>query len=377
MKSVVKNLFLRGPILHKWTVRKARRLEERYGARLIGDLNSPPNPNIPQTRVRVRTPLRRLLFIADCMWESEELVPELARIAPVTVLNLHPHLDEVDARSDRPSAVVRAIERFTPGDGIEPDAILFYSRGALLSGAAFDALRRRWKAPLIGMNLDDKAQFFDYNLWGDGNDNYQRWARFFDLNLTSSILAEQWYRKLDLPVLHCPMGFCRRPENEQPPTSSSYKYTFSFVGSRRLEREQLVAAIRKAGLPLTLFGNGWPASTWAENPTRTYRESQLNLGFNSWSAASRGTNPKARDFECPGAGACYLTSFNWELAQFYDVGREILCWASFDELIEIYSFYAPRPEDCLRIAQAAHRRSANEHAWEHRFRRVFSEMGFN
>ncbi len=126
-----------------------------------------------------------------------------------------------------------------------------------------------------------------------------------------------------------------------------------------------------------MFGGGWPNSAWAPNATQIYRDSQFNLGIGYWSPAGRLTNTKARDFECPGAGACYLTTFNWELAQHYEIGREILCWSSIEELLELYSYYGTRPEDCLRIAQAAHRRCAHEHAWEHRFRHVFREMGFS
>jgi spore maturation protein CgeB len=75
-------------------------------------------------------------------------------------------------------------------------------------------------------------------------------------------------------------------------------------------------------------------------------------------------------------GACYLTTYNWELTQHYELGREILCYRDKDELIEMISFYRSRPEDCLRIAQAAWRRCTAEHTWERRFRRVFREVGF-
>ena len=75
-------------------------------------------------------------------------------------------------------------------------------------------------------------------------------------------------------------------------------------------------------------------------------------------------------------GACYLTTYNWELTNHYELGKEILCYRSVEELIEMYSWYRKRPQECLRIAQAAWRRCANEHTWEKRFRKVFLETGF-
>jgi spore maturation protein CgeB len=88
------------------------------------------------------------------------------------------------------------------------------------------------------------------------------------------------------------------------------------------------------------------------------------------------TTVKGRDFECPGVGACYVTTFNWELPLHYEIGKEILCYRSIEELVEIYAYYHRRPAECLAIAQAAWRRCTAEHTWEKRFRRVLREVGF-
>jgi spore maturation protein CgeB len=100
----------------------------------------------------------------------------------------------------------------------------------------------------------------------------------------------------------------------------------------------------------------------------------INLGVGISVPLSRLTCTKGRDFECPGVGACYLTQYNWELAEHYEFGKEILCYSSIEELIEIYSYYRSRPEECLKIAQAAWRRSLACHTWEKRFRDLFSWM---
>ena len=58
------------------------------------------------------------------------------------------------------------------------------------------------------------------------------------------------------------------------------------------------------------------------------------------------------------------------------MGKEILCYRNVEELVEIYSFYRRRPEECLKIAQRAYRRSKAEHTWRKRFERIFKELGF-
>jgi spore maturation protein CgeB len=75
-------------------------------------------------------------------------------------------------------------------------------------------------------------------------------------------------------------------------------------------------------------------------------------------------------------GACYLTTYHWELPLHWELGAEILCYRNIEELIEMYSWYGKRPEVCLKIAQAAWRRAVAEHTWERRFRKIFEQSGF-
>ena len=316
-----------------------------------------------------------ILFIADCMWELRDLVPELSRIAQVVVLDLRPKLNVKASESDS-ETVARAIKDFANSTkGLSPDLTLFYARPALLSEEVFHCLRQRWTCPLFGMSLDDRFEFFPYGVVSGGIDNYQRWAKHFDLNLTNCLPAIDWYRQRGLPCVYSPQGF-HQPEGAEPPISSDYKYEFGFVGLRKPEREVVIERLLANGVPIQLWGSGWPGAKWVDNPATLHRDTQINLGIGFASPSLTLTTVKNRDFECPGAGACYLTTYNWELTNLYQVGKEILCYRSIEELIEIYSYYRSRPNQCLQIAQAAWHRCHNEHTWEKRFRKIFKEVGF-
>jgi hypothetical protein len=172
-----------------------------------------------------------------------------------------------------------------------------------------------------------------------------------------------------------PEGY--HPKVADPPQNiAGFCREISFVGSRKTEREIFFRELLKLGVPIQPVGSGWPDSESGKNPEAVYRSSMLNLGIGFASPSETLTTLKTRDFECPGAGACYLTTFNWELALHFDVGREILCYRSPLELVEQFSFYRRRPEECLKIAQAAWRRCVAEHTWEHRFRKIFQQTGF-
>jgi hypothetical protein len=309
------------------------------------------------------------------LWEQDQLFPEIRKICHLEVLGLH---SGISASPDPARAVVKALEsRASSKSGPDPDLILFYARPSLLSEEAFTVIRKRWSCPLLGMNLDDRVEFFPYGILRTGNDNYSRWVQSFDVNLTSSLTAVDWYRARGAVVRHFPQGFRRDPRFLKPPDKPDFKYSLSFVGSWKPERGDLIHSLSAHGINPELFGSGWKNSQWAKDPQSIFRVSQLNLGIGYALASARIATAKGRDIECPAVGACYLTTYQWELAHMFEIGKEVLCYRNFEELVELVSYYSKRPEACLTIAQAAHRRAHAEYTWEKRLRALFQELGFN
>jgi hypothetical protein len=369
-------LILNGPLLDWWMKRRGRQMDLAYGAELVGELRVPCKTK-PLPMFAGRAKIRQILFIADCLWEQNDLVPELSRIAETRLLNLRSSLKSIQESPEARAAVIEAVRRFTEANGaVAPDVIFLYLRPGLLSDEVFELLRERWKCPLFGMNLDDKVEFFPKEIFASGNHDYQYWAKKFDLNITNCLPATDWYRARDLPCVYSPQGVHLTPDLTLP-TSSDFKYKLSFLGQVKVERKYVVNQLQSAGIPIKLFGRGWPGGQWVENPNSVFRDSQINLGIGFASPSFTLTTVKGRDFECPGVGACYLTTYNWELPLHYELGKEILCYRSVEELIEMYSWYSKRPEDCLKIAQAAWRRCNAEHTWEKRFRKIFEQTGFS
>jgi spore maturation protein CgeB len=227
------------------------------------------------------------------------------------------------------------------------------------------------------MNLDDRVAFFDYSFFRETRSGgYRQWAQKCDLNLTNNLAAVDWYRQAGADAYYFPQGFLLDPRIGPPQPQNSYKYSLSFVGSRRTDRAKLVDALRSMGIPVSVFGKGWKDGNWEDDLPAIYRNSQINLGIGFAYPFSTLTNLKGRDFECPGAGACYLTTYHWELGLHYEIGKEILCYRCIEELAELYSFYRSRPQECHLIALSAYKRAIREHTWEQRYRRLFDFMGF-
>jgi spore maturation protein CgeB len=81
---------------------------------------------------------------------------------------------------------------------------------------------------------------------------------------------------------------------------------------------------------------------------------------------------KGRDFEVPMSGGLYLTTYNYELADHYIIGKEILCYSSFEECAEIIHWVLRHPDEAEAIRQAGLRRARSDHTWERRLQMMFT-----
>jgi len=368
---------LRGRLLDWWVLRRGRQVDAAFRAELVKiPCAASALPKIPN--LSSANKLRQILYIADCLWGPVGLAPEeLSRIADTRLLDLHSALAGMSESPEARALVVKVIRDFAKANpSLSPDVVIFYLRPGLLSEEVFDLLRQTWKCPLFGMNLDDKMEFFPYGIFAPGNHNYQYWAKKYDLNITNCLPATDWYRQQGSPCLYSPQGVHFTPDMTFP-TSANFKYEFSFLGQVKTERTYVVNQLRRAGIEIQTFGRGWPGAQFVENPNEVFRASQINLGIGLASPSLTLTTTKARDFECPAAGGCYLATYSWELPLLYDLGKEILCYRNIEELVEMYTWYRRRPEECLKIAQAGWRRCVAEHTWEKRFRKIFEQTGFS
>src|SRR5205085_12693931 len=122
-------------------------------------------------------------------------------------------------------------------------------------------------------------------IFSDRNDNYRAWARNFDLNLTNVRAVVDWYGDAGLPVYYMAEGFHPKtgPMDDQP----AYAHEIAFVGSWRSERAELFRQLQAQGVPVEIFGFGWPNSREGFAPEKIYRSSMITLGIGFASPSRR------------------------------------------------------------------------------------------
>ncbi len=115
-----------------------------------------------------------------------------------------------------------------------------------------------------------------------------------------------------------------------------------------------------------------------EEMVRLYSRSKISLGFSTCGNTHLGeriTQIRLRDFEAPMSGAFYMVEDLPEISEFFEVGKEIVCYTDPDDLVEKARYYLQHEEERERIRQAGYRRAHAEHTWQRRLSTAFQQMG--
>jgi spore maturation protein CgeB len=103
---------------------------------------------------------------------------------------------------------------------------------------------------------------------------------------------------------------------------------------------------------------------------KMYSRSKISLGFSKVGETHRGGNPikqvRLRDFEAPMSGAFYLTEYVQELEDFFDIGKEIVCFSDMDDLVEKTHYYLSHDDERENIRSAGLQRALRDHTWQKR-----------
>jgi spore maturation protein CgeB len=233
--------------------------------------------------------------------------------------------------------------------------------------------------------------------------------------------ALEKFRAVGARPVHVQMG--ANPELFRP-LGLPKRYGVSFIGAKYADRSVFIAALLRGGLPVQVWGAGWKRESvgdllsggrraWtlgglqrlargAVNRLRTwqrdrlvdrvaspplgddamvevYNQSRIALNF---SKALDDERPgvvhrhlRLRDFEVPMTGSFYMPEYSDELAEYYEIDKEIVTFRSVEELVEKARYYLPRDYERTRIADAGYKRAMREHTWTMRFTKLFRQLG--
>ena len=219
--------------------------------------------------------------------------------------------------------------------------------------------------------------------------------------------AEESYRALGVPYLRSP--YALNPDALPDASCNVPQHPLLFIGTANRHRLRAAALIRLTGAELQVRGWGWreslePGPAGSKVPTtlikragRTalrallasriggFLDHDTMLGELRRSAVILGLNEggvgpdirsylKLRDLEFPGMGCCYLTQHHPDLADAFDLGRDVISFRTPWEAGRLAKALARHPSRCREIGRRARARVLEEHTWSARLPMIESRL---
>jgi hypothetical protein len=302
-------------------------------------------------------------------WERFGLWPSLARACDLRLFSDGLGDDEpftcatTAARRERCQRILRFVEQQEP----RPHLVFLYANTTNFDAGLFQALADQGIWTVL-MGLDDKHTFLRYRV-GELLAGVELVAPFADLYWTSwrtglllhhAIGSRAWLGGIAAdPRFHRPLGGPR-------------DLGVLFLGAAYGVRRELVSALQRRGLPVVARGHGWPgAYVTFDGAVQLISRAQIVLGISSVGAMDDVTILKGRDFEVPMCGACYVTQHVEELGDYFEVGRDLVCYSNERQAAEALHGLLRDPERQEQMRVRALRRSLEQHTWERRLAELY------
>src|SRR6266576_6266158 len=240
-----------------------------------------------------------------------------------------------------------------------PEDLVLVFKGAALEPERLAELRPRTTARWANWFPDDPHE----------RGLSQRLAPAYDAFFTHDTSSLEHHRRAGARAYY--LAFGCDPTYLQPPARSSprWRAPLVFVGSRDPVRERVLHEL--ADLGLATWGPGWPRGpVYGEAFVRALADAAVGVNihqqFGPWGDPSRyGTGANMRVFELAAVGTPQLSDAKADIVRHFVPGREIVLYASVEELrARARELLADEPTR-RSLAAAARERALREHTWRH------------
>lgn len=196
-------------------------------------------------------------------------------------------------------------------------------------------------------------------------------------------LTDRLRAMLDLPVYYLPEA-CN-PRWHRPVTPAGTEPFLVIAGNMYPSRVRLLDRLIAKGIPLRLYGAGFPrwigeTAARAAHTGRIVRCEEKARVFRSAAGVLNtmqlgevdGVN--ARLFEAAGCGAAVLTEFRPTVPELFVVGKEVLAFHDFDDLVEQAIRLLSERDLTARLGDAAAQRAHRDHTYDLRITAILEKL---
>lgn len=269
---------------------------------------------------------------------------------------------------------------------INPDLIFFILQKDQID---IDTLKR----------LKEK-KYFTANFFGDDQWRFNSWsskyAPYFSVCITTDKFSIDKYKAIGQKnIIRSQWASL---DSEVSYVNIDYKYDVSFIGGINPYRKWFVKELTKRGVKVHCFGNGW------DNGRITYEEmenifltSKINLNISNSTnydiryllsnlraflstirsvikGGKNSSQTKARNFEIPVQGGFQLTDYVPTIEDYFDIGRELICYNNIDEAETLIRYYLKHENERENIKLNGVKKARTNHTFKHRVINYMKEL---
>jgi spore maturation protein CgeB len=210
--------------------------------------------------------------------------------------------------------------------------------------------------------------------------------------------------------------YCQEAANPSiyKPYDLPKSYDVTFVGQAYGDRPHIVSSLIDKGIDVRVWGKNWdvyampsmlrkasrsirsivdkkrrnipvfPANMLGAplsdlEMVQMFSRSKINIGFSSCGNThydgGRILQVRLRDFEVPMSGGFYMVEYMPELEEFFEIGKEVVCYYDEADLAEKIKYYLDHENERDAISEAGYLRAVEDHTWHKRFTDSFRQMG--
>ena len=248
-------------------------------------------------------------------------------------------------------------------ENINPDIVICNAGGIVFEDDVFEYAKKK-HIKTVGISLSD-PDVFPYNgvLYASKFDNY----------FTNSMYSFTHQYNKEITNIGI-MPFAASIKHHFYIPDEQKIFDLVVVGHARDDRTSIVSNLRKI-CNVGLFGAGWCGGLGQVHGKALVRAINSGKMYLSFSKTVAGyNNVKVGLFEAMACNQFVITEYMEELENYFEIGKEIVCYHTIEELLDIVHFYLSNESERKKIQQAGYERFLQEHTYKHRWIKLLHEV---
>ncbi len=267
----------------------------------------------------------------------------------------------------------------------DPCRVLWIDKGLRINRNTFKQIKSAFpEMVVIGYSVDNMLERHN------NSRQFIESLPFYDLYATTKSFAVPEMTRLGCKKVQFVPNAFDRNVHRPPKTQESAPYPLAgrvgFVGTWERAREQSIVYLARNGIPVTIFGNDWPARVAAEKNIDIRYEAIYGASYaNALHAFAinlcflRKINfdlQTQRSVEIPACGGFMLAERTEEHRQLFKEGAEADFFSDDEELLKKVRHYLDHPEERKRIALAGRERCmSSDYSYHGQLRGILASAG--